>query len=59
MGLFTPVHLFLVFLVLLFFFGAKRLPELGRSIGEGIRGVRAAFRDEDRSVSQNSVRREK
>ena len=41
-GLENPVHLLLVFIVLFALFGAKRLPEMGRSIGTGIRG----FKDE-------------
>lgn len=30
-------ELLLVFLIFLLFFGAKRLPEIGKSLGEGIR----------------------
>jgi sec-independent protein translocase protein TatA len=35
-GLESPTHLILIFLVILLLFGAKRLPELGRSLGRGI-----------------------
>ncbi len=35
-GLESPTHLVLIFLVILLLFGAKRLPELGRSLGRGI-----------------------
>jgi sec-independent protein translocase protein TatA len=38
-GLGMP-ELVLILLVVLFFFGASRLPPLGRSIGDGIRGLR-------------------
>jgi sec-independent protein translocase protein TatA len=36
-GLTSPVHIALVAVVLLLLFGAKRLPELGRSLGGGMR----------------------
>jgi sec-independent protein translocase protein TatA len=43
MGLDNPLHIaFLLFIVLLVF-GAKRLPELGRSLGSGMRGFRDAL----------------
>lgn len=38
MGLDNPVHLAFLFVLLLLVFGAKRLPELGRSVGAGLRG---------------------
>jgi sec-independent protein translocase protein TatA len=37
LGLSNPVHIALILLVLLMVFGAKRLPEMGRSIGSGLR----------------------
>lgn len=36
-GLTSPTHLLLLLVVVLLFFGAKRLPEMGRSLGRGIR----------------------
>ena len=35
-GLELPVHLLLLLLIILLLFGAKRLPEMGRSLGRGI-----------------------
>ncbi len=37
MGLENPLHIALVMLVVLLVFGAKRLPELGRGLGQGMR----------------------
>jgi sec-independent protein translocase protein TatA len=37
MGLDNPVHLAFLFMLLLLVFGAKRLPEIGRSLGTGMR----------------------
>jgi sec-independent protein translocase protein TatA len=36
-GLESPTHLLLLLIIILLLFGAKRLPEMGRSIGQGIR----------------------
>jgi len=37
MGLYQPAHLIVLFLVVLLLFGARRLPEMGRSLGLGMR----------------------
>ena len=36
-GLASPTHIALLLVVLLLIFGAKRLPELGRTLGSGMR----------------------
>ena len=38
--LFQPTHLLLVAIIAMIFLGPKRLPELGKGLGEGIRGFR-------------------
>jgi len=51
-GLFQPMHLLVIFGIALLVFGPKKLPELGKGIGEGIRGFKSAIKaDEDRPVS--------
>jgi len=42
-GLLQPMHLLLILLIAVIFFGPKRLPELGKGLGEGIRGFKDAF----------------
>lgn len=37
MGLDNPVHIAFLVVILLLVFGAKRLPEIGRSLGSGMR----------------------
>jgi len=37
MGLDNPLHIAFLVVILLLVFGAKRLPELGRSLGSGMR----------------------
>jgi sec-independent protein translocase protein TatA len=40
MGLDSPLHIILLLAIVLLIFGAKRLPEIGRSLGEGMRGFK-------------------
>ncbi len=37
MGLDNPLHIAFILVIVLLLFGAKRLPEIGRSLGSGIR----------------------
>ena len=46
-GLFQPMHLIVIFGIALLVFGPKKLPELGKGIGEGIRGFKSAMKVED------------
>jgi len=46
-GLFQPMHLLVIFGIALLVFGPKKLPELGKGIGEGIRGFKAAIKVEE------------
>jgi sec-independent protein translocase protein TatA len=39
-GLENPLHIAILLVVVLLVFGAKRLPEMGRSLGEGLRGFK-------------------
>ena len=45
-GLFQPTHLLVIFGIALLVLGPKKLPELGRGIGEGLRGFKAAMNAE-------------
>jgi len=46
-GLFQPTHLLVIFGIALLIFGPKKLPELGKGIGEGIRGFKSAMKTEE------------
>jgi len=46
-GLDNPIHIAFLLLMLLLVFGAKRLPEMGRSLGDGMRGFKDAISGED------------
>jgi sec-independent protein translocase protein TatA len=43
MGLDNPIHIVILLIVLLLVFGARRLPEMGRSLGDGMRGFKDAL----------------
>lgn len=42
-GLFQPMHLIVIAAIALIIFGPKKLPELGKGLGEGIRGFKTAL----------------
>jgi sec-independent protein translocase protein TatA len=42
MGLDNPIHVAFLVVILLLLFGAKRLPEIGRSLGSGMREFKQA-----------------
>jgi sec-independent protein translocase protein TatA len=42
-GLFQPMHLMLIAGIALLVFGPKKLPELGKGLGESIRGFKSAM----------------
>lgn len=45
-GLDNPIHLAFLLVILLLVFGAKRLPEMGRSLGSGLRGFKESVSGE-------------
>lgn len=42
---FSPMHIFLVLLIVLVLFGGRKLPELMRGLGQGIREFKDGMRD--------------
>ena len=44
-----PMELALILLIVFFLFGAKRLPEMGRGIGEGIKNFKKSIKGDDSS----------
>ena len=43
MGLSNPLHIAVLGLIILLIFGARRLPELGRSLGSGIKEFKGSL----------------
>jgi sec-independent protein translocase protein TatA len=48
-GLFQPMHLLMILGIALIVFGPGKLPELGKGLGEGIRGFKAAVKDQEKA----------
>ena len=46
MGLDNPIHIAFLLILLLLVFGAKRLPEMGKSLGAGMRGFKDSLSGE-------------
>lgn len=42
-----PLELVIIFFVILLLFGAKRLPEIGRSLGKSLRDFKRALQGQD------------
>ncbi len=45
-NLFTPTHLVFVLVIALLVFGPRKLPELGKGLGEGLRGFKQGIKGE-------------
>ncbi len=56
-GLFQPMHLLVIFGIALLVFGPKKLPELGKGIGEGIRGFKSAMQNHVLEADQKPAER--
>jgi sec-independent protein translocase protein TatA len=54
-GLFQPMHLLVIFGIALLVFGPKKLPELGKGIGEGIRGFKSAIKAEEEKAPGTTI----
>jgi len=52
MGSIGGQELFLILLIVLIFFGAKKLPELAKGLGQGIREFRKAAKDVQEEVEK-------
>lgn len=52
--LFQPTHLLVIGVVLLVLFGGRKLPELGKGLGEGLRGFREGIKGTPDQPAQNT-----
>ncbi len=51
-GIFQPMHLMIIAGIALLIFGPKKLPELGKGMGEGIRGFKAAMQGKEEPTAK-------
>jgi sec-independent protein translocase protein TatA len=52
LGNIGPMELFIILVIVLVVFGAKRVPEIGASIGKGIREFKRNISDVDRQIKE-------
>ena len=52
LGNLGPMELFIILVIVLVIFGAKRVPEIGASIGKGIREFKRNINDVDRQIKE-------
>jgi sec-independent protein translocase protein TatA len=55
MGLDNPLHIAFLVVILLLVFGAKRLPEIGRSLGSGMREFKQSITGETPAQQQPAL----
>jgi sec-independent protein translocase protein TatA len=48
LGLDNPIHILFLLVAVLLVFGAKRLPEMGKSLGDGLRGFKESVSGDSR-----------
>ena len=44
-GLFEPIHLIVILLIVMLLFGAKKLPEIGSGMGKAISNFKRSLKD--------------
>jgi sec-independent protein translocase protein TatA len=52
--LFQPTHLLVILVVALLIFGPRKLPELGKGLGEGLRGFKDAIKGNPDAAKQDA-----
>jgi sec-independent protein translocase protein TatA len=52
-GLFQPMHLLIIFFIALLVFGPRKLPELGKGLGEGFRALKEGMKDTPPTQASN------
>ena len=52
LGNIGPMELFIILVIVLVVFGARRVPEIGASIGKGIREFKKNINDMDRQIRE-------
>jgi sec-independent protein translocase protein TatA len=57
-GLFQPMHLLVIFGIALLVLGPRKLPELGKGLGEAIRGFKNSFNGNEATPPEPAARGE-
>jgi sec-independent protein translocase protein TatA len=56
-GEFSPWHWLIVAFIALLLFGPRKLPELGKSLAEGIRGFKDGMKDQTPTETSNDQKK--
>ncbi len=54
-GLFQPLHLIIILVIVLIIFGPSKLPDLGAGLGKSITAFKKAMREQDESKEQHKA----
>ncbi len=53
-GLFQPMHLIVILVIVLIFFGPGKLPDIGSAIGKSIRGFKQAMNEPEKKQEEEA-----
>ena len=56
-NLFQPTHLLVILFIALLVFGPKKLPELGKGLGEGIRSFKESMNPKDDGAAKTEQKK--
>ncbi len=56
-NLFQPMHLLVILFIALLVFGPKKLPELGKGLGEGIRSFKESMNGKDAAAPSDQEKK--
>ena len=54
-NLFTPTHLIIILVIALLVFGPRKLPELGKGLGEGLKGFKEGIKGTPDTPKQETI----
>jgi sec-independent protein translocase protein TatA len=57
-NLFQPMHLLVILFIALMVFGPKKLPELGKGLGDGIRSFKDSMREKEQGETKMEEKNE-
>lgn len=53
--LLAPTHLMWILLIVILLFGAKKIPELAKGLGQGLREFKKAGKESEKEIESNRV----
>lgn len=54
-GLFQPMHLIVILIIVLLIFGPKKLGDLGKGLGEGIRNFKSSMNEGNAAANKTTT----